>query len=88
MLPDTTLVPEFFEETQSVMHLPSSKPFATPEKLHTAVQKKSQTLKISGGQARTASTVALTRLGLPMVDQAIVEDFIQTERLLCLEQAT
>lgn len=43
---------------------PSSKPLATPEKLHTAVQKKSHTLKISLGQALTAATVPLRRLGL------------------------
>jgi hypothetical protein len=39
--------------------LPSSKPFATPEKLQTAVQEKSHQLKISGGQALMASTVAI-----------------------------
>jgi hypothetical protein len=54
--------------------IPSSNPFATPEKLHTAVQKKSHTLKISGGQALMASTVALTRLGFPMVSFGVMKN--------------
>lgn len=45
--------------------LPSSKPLATPENDHTAVQKNSHQLKISGGQALIASLVVLIRLGLP-----------------------
>jgi hypothetical protein len=59
-------------------YLPSSKPFATPEKLHTAVQKKSQVLKISGGQAFTASMVALTRLGFPMVALQVLAANVRT----------
>lgn len=52
-------------------HIPSSKPLATPEKLHTAVQKNSHQLKISGGQAFTAATVAFTRLEFPIVSCAL-----------------
>jgi hypothetical protein len=38
------------------------------------VQKKSHTLKISGGQALMASTVALTRLGFPMVSFGVMKN--------------
>lgn len=59
-------------------HLPSSKPLATPEKLHTAVQKNSQGLKISDGQALTASTVAFTRLGFfPMMSCLMIREVSQ-----------
>lgn len=42
---------------------PSSNPLATPQKLHTAVQEKSQKLKISRGHDLMASTVPLSILG-------------------------
>ena len=61
------MVSRHLSDSTNALLIPSSNPFATPEKLQTAVQKKSQTLKISGGHALTAATVALTRLDLPML---------------------
>ena len=67
MLPEKKVSHHDSDSTNALLIIPSSNPFATPEKLQTAVQKKSQTLKISGGHAFTAATVALTRLDLPML---------------------
>lgn len=62
------------------MRIPSSNPFATPEKLHTAVQKKSQTLNISRGHALMALTVSLRRLDLVIVSTIKPSSVGQHER--------